>query len=77
MVVIGTAGTPEGEDIVRKAGAHHTFNHRSPDYIDKIKVSFNSIYLWISKKFILACLRMFLTLALLRNLDNCECRELL
>ncbi|XP_031573088.1 quinone oxidoreductase-like [Actinia tenebrosa] len=37
LVVIGTAGTPEGEEIVRKAGAHYTFNHHSPDYVDKIK----------------------------------------
>ena len=36
-VVIGTAGTDKGFELVQKAGAHHTVNHRSPNYIDTIK----------------------------------------
>ena len=38
MVVIGTAGTPEGEDLVKQAGAHHVFNHRAADYTQGIMV---------------------------------------
>jgi NADPH2:quinone reductase len=30
--VIGTAGSPEGLDLVRREGAHHVLNHRQPDY---------------------------------------------
>ncbi|KAK3744570.1 hypothetical protein QZH41_013484, partial [Actinostola sp. cb2023] len=37
MVVFGTAGTDDGEAVIRKAGAHYTFNHRSLNYLDKIK----------------------------------------
>ena len=40
MVVIGTAGTSDGEDIVQQAGAHHVFNHRTPDYAKKIMVQY-------------------------------------
>ncbi|XP_053325690.1 quinone oxidoreductase [Spea bombifrons] len=35
--VFGTAGTPEGLDLVLKNGAHKAFNHREKDYIDKIQ----------------------------------------
>ena len=34
--VIGTAGTDEGLDVVKKQGAHHAINHRSPGYLDEI-----------------------------------------
>ena len=37
MTVIGTAGTAKGMDLVKKAGAHHVFNHHQDDYIDKLK----------------------------------------
>lgn len=37
MTVIGTAGTSEGLDLVRKAGAHHVFNHRENGYLDSLK----------------------------------------
>ena len=37
LQVFGTAGTPAGEDLVKKAGAHHVFNHREDGYIDKVK----------------------------------------
>ena len=40
MVVIGTAGTSDGEDVVQQAGAHHVFNHRTPDYAKKIMVRY-------------------------------------
>ena len=40
MVVIGTAGTSDGEDVVQQAGAHHVFNHRTPDYAKKIMVQY-------------------------------------
>ncbi|KAM4642175.1 zeta-crystallin-like [Discoglossus pictus] len=35
--VLGTAGTPEGLDLVLQNGAHKVFNHREKDYIDKIQ----------------------------------------
>lgn len=37
MRVFGTAGTAEGEEVVRKAGAHFVFNHRKETYLDEIK----------------------------------------
>ncbi len=36
MRVIGTAGTDEGLRLVRDQGAHHVFNHRSPDYLAEV-----------------------------------------
>ncbi|KAL4608262.1 quinone oxidoreductase isoform X1 [Arapaima gigas] len=41
MKVLGTAGTPEGLDLVLKNGAHLAFNHRDKGYIDKIKEATN------------------------------------
>ena len=37
MTVIGTAGTDEGLDLVKKAGVHFAFNHRQSDYQDEIR----------------------------------------
>lgn len=34
--VIGTAGTPEGLELVRQQGAHHAVNHREPRYVGEI-----------------------------------------
>jgi NADPH2:quinone reductase len=34
--IIGTAGTPEGLDLVRRQGAHHVVNHREPGYLDRL-----------------------------------------
>lgn len=36
LVVIGTAGTPEGVALVRAQGAHHALNHRDGDYLQQI-----------------------------------------
>lgn len=36
MHVIGTAGTPDGLDLVRNQGAHHAVNHREPGYLDRV-----------------------------------------
>ncbi|XP_033096009.1 quinone oxidoreductase-like [Anneissia japonica] len=36
MTVYGTAGSPEGLELVRNAGAKMSFNHRQPGYTDKI-----------------------------------------
>lgn len=33
---IGTAGTPEGEELLRKLGADHVLNHHKPDYLAEI-----------------------------------------
>ncbi|HEX9191969.1 MAG TPA: NADPH:quinone reductase [Candidatus Deferrimicrobiaceae bacterium] len=33
--VVGTAGTAEGVELVLREGAHHAFDHRSPDYLEK------------------------------------------
>ena len=36
--VLGTAGTPEGMELVLNNGAHLAFNHREQDYTQKIMV---------------------------------------
>ncbi|KAJ8270897.1 hypothetical protein GJAV_G00120500 [Gymnothorax javanicus] len=41
MKVLGTAGTPEGQDLVMKCGAHKVFNHREKDYIHRIMEATN------------------------------------
>lgn len=41
LTVVGTAGTPEGIELVKKAGAHFTFNHRQPDYIEQMQKALN------------------------------------
>lgn len=38
MKVIGTAGTSEGENAVKKAGASLVFNHRQDRYVQNILV---------------------------------------
>lgn len=35
--VIGTASTPEGQELAKKAGAHFIFNHYEDGYIEKVK----------------------------------------
>ncbi|XP_073500007.1 quinone oxidoreductase [Phyllobates terribilis] len=35
--VFGTAGSPEGLNLVLQNGAHKVFNHREEDYIEKIR----------------------------------------
>jgi len=36
LVVLGTAGTDKGRDLVRREGAHHVFDHTRPDYREQI-----------------------------------------
>lgn len=36
-VVIGTAGTREGERLLKAIGAHHVFNHKEDGYLDGIR----------------------------------------
>ncbi|KAM9326786.1 quinone oxidoreductase [Gastrophryne carolinensis] len=36
--VFGTAGSPEGLNLVLQNGAHQVFNHRDKDYIEKIQI---------------------------------------
>ena len=36
MVVLGTAGTARGLELVKKEGAHHVFDHTKPGYADEI-----------------------------------------
>jgi len=36
LTVFGTAGTPEGLQLVKTCGADYTFNHREPNYINDI-----------------------------------------
>lgn len=38
LKVLGTAGTEEGVNMILRNGAHHAFNHRDPNYTEKIKV---------------------------------------
>ena len=37
--VLGTAGTTEGEEAVKQAGASEVFNHREDGYVRRILVS--------------------------------------
>ena len=39
MRVIGTAGTAEGEEVVKQAGASLVFNHKKDGYVQHILVS--------------------------------------
>jgi NADPH2:quinone reductase len=34
--VVGTAGSPEGRDLVAAEGAHHVLDHASPGYADRL-----------------------------------------
>jgi NADPH2:quinone reductase len=36
MIVLGTAGTEKGLDLVKREGAHHVFDHTKPDYKEQI-----------------------------------------
>jgi NADPH:quinone reductase len=36
MVIIGTAGTEKGLELVKREGADHAINHRAPNYMDQI-----------------------------------------
>ena len=40
LKVIGTAGTKEGLELVRRQGADVVFNHREPDYTDKLEQAY-------------------------------------
>jgi NADPH2:quinone reductase len=37
--VFGTAGTPDGLDLVKRNGAEAVFNHRDPGYLDQLKAA--------------------------------------
>ncbi|NXX71760.1 QOR oxidoreductase, partial [Spizella passerina] len=37
LKVLGTAGTEEGMNVILTNGAHQAFNHRDPNYTEKIK----------------------------------------
>ena len=37
LTVVGTAGTDEGMECVKKAGAHFVFDHRQADYIEQVE----------------------------------------
>jgi NADPH2:quinone reductase len=37
MTVIGTASTPEGQELAKKAGANFIFNHYEEGYLEKVK----------------------------------------
>jgi len=36
MIVIGTAGTDKGRQLVKQEGAHHVLDHSGPGYLDQI-----------------------------------------
>jgi len=36
LLVLGTAGTEKGLELVKREGAHHVFNHAKPDYREQI-----------------------------------------
>jgi NADPH2:quinone reductase len=37
LQVYGTASTPEGQELAKNHGCIEVFNHREPDYIEKIQ----------------------------------------
>ncbi len=37
LIVIGTAGSEKGEQLVRELGANHVLNHRQPNYLGKVR----------------------------------------
>ncbi len=37
MMVIGTAGTDQGLELIKQQGAHHALNHTSDGYLDELK----------------------------------------
>ena len=37
MTVLGTAGTADGMEVVKRAGAHQAYNHRQAGYLNEIK----------------------------------------
>ena len=41
LTVIGTAGTEKGRTLVAEQGAHHVFDHKAPDYIEKVMAATN------------------------------------
>lgn len=43
LKVIGTAGTPRGNELVLKEGAHHVLDHTDPSYLDELKKLTNGI----------------------------------
>lgn len=45
--VIGTAGSAEGLELVKKNGADAVFNHHDKDYVQQVKVSDLSLSLRI------------------------------
>jgi len=36
LIVLGTAGTEKGNELVKREGAHHVFDHTKPDYREQI-----------------------------------------
>jgi NADPH:quinone reductase len=36
LIVIGTAGTDRGRQLVRELGAHHALDHHAPDYLERL-----------------------------------------
>jgi NADPH:quinone reductase len=36
LIVLGTAGTEKGLELVKREGAHHVFNHTKPGYLEQI-----------------------------------------
>jgi len=36
LVVIGTAGTDKGRELVAAQGAHHVVDHHAPDYLERV-----------------------------------------
>jgi NADPH:quinone reductase len=43
LIVIGTAGSDAGIQLVRDLGAHYVFNHRDSDYLSQIQAVVNGI----------------------------------
>ncbi|AFY75058.1 Zn-dependent oxidoreductase, NADPH:quinone reductase [Synechococcus sp. PCC 7502] len=43
LTVIGTAGSVEGMELIKRLGAQQVFNHRDPDYLKQIQDTFKGI----------------------------------
>eukprot|EP00049_Salpingoeca_infusionum_P011037 m.190482 g.190482 ORF g.190482 m.190482 type:complete len:78 (+) comp14818_c0_seq4:252-485(+) len=44
MIVFATAGTEEGLELCKEAGATHVFNHRKDGYTQEVRALIESVY---------------------------------
>lgn len=59
LKVLGTAGTEEGMNVILRNGAHQAFNHRDPNYTERIKVGLCLDSRMQAGLFLTACEQLF------------------